>query len=218
MAASSASTPANGPIDTERVLLTGGPQIRSVGKLVGARIPVGGARHQVAVSAPHEAFQVQRQAMGFDLGVGLYWRLEDGGLLWGMSNPAEKPGPAREIDWDYLRAMERRLNQLLPVTEGLGIRKVWAATIEYTPDHFPIVGPVLTSDGQELGGVSLASACGHGMMWGPAVARIAADLALDRLHGGHRHLSLRAGPFRRPGEQSLHRPGCLAVPGHFRGG
>lgn len=167
-----------GPIDTERVLLTGGPQMRSVGKLVGARIPVGGARHQVAVSAPHEAFQVQRQAMGFDLAVGLYWRLEDGGLLWGMSNPAEKPGPAREIDWDHLRAMERRLNQLLPVTEGLGIRKVWAATIEYTPDHFPIVGPLFTSEGEELGGVSLASSCGHGMMWGPAVARIAADLAL----------------------------------------
>jgi sarcosine oxidase subunit beta len=28
-------------------------------------------------------------------------------------------------------------------------------------------------------GASIATACGHGMMWGPAVSRIAADLALE---------------------------------------
>ena len=168
-----------GPIATERVLLTGGPQLRTVGKLVGARIPVGAARHQVAISEPHEAFQVERQAMVFDIGAGLYWRLEDGGLLWGMSDPNEKPGPAREINWKYLREMEDRLHAFVPVTASLGIRKAWAATIEYTPDHLPILGPVITAEGEELGGVSLASSCGHGMMWGPAVARIAADLALE---------------------------------------
>ncbi|HZD79490.1 MAG TPA: FAD-dependent oxidoreductase, partial [Actinomycetota bacterium] len=86
-------------IATERVILTGGPSLRAVGKLVGTRIPAGGARHQVAVSAPHRAFEVERQPMVFDLGAGLYWRLEEGGLLWGMSNPRERPGPARDVDW-----------------------------------------------------------------------------------------------------------------------
>jgi sarcosine oxidase subunit beta len=33
-------------------------------------------------------------------------------------------------------------------------------------------------DGNVVDGVTIASACGHGMMWGPAVARIAADLTL----------------------------------------
>jgi sarcosine oxidase subunit beta len=33
-------------------------------------------------------------------------------------------------------------------------------------------------DGSEVDGVTIASACGHGMMWGPAVSRIAVDLAL----------------------------------------
>ena len=168
-----------GPIATERVLLTGGPDLRRVGKIVGARLPVGNVRHQIAITEPHEAFEVERQAMVFDLAVGLYWRLEEGGLMWGMNNPTEKPGPAKRIDWDYLREMERRLHQLVPVTQDLGIKKVWAATIEYTPDHFPIVGPVLTAEGEGLGGVSVASSCGHGMMWGPAVAHIAADLALE---------------------------------------
>ena len=35
-------------------------------------------------------------------------------------------------------------------------------------------------DGAEVDGATIACACGHGMMWGPAVARIAADHALGR--------------------------------------
>jgi sarcosine oxidase subunit beta len=75
--------------------------------------------------------------------------------------------------------MERRLRHLLPVTRNLGIKKAWAATIEYTPDHFPLTGPLVLRDGTEVAGASIACACGHGMMWGPAVSRIAVDLALD---------------------------------------
>jgi glycine/D-amino acid oxidase-like deaminating enzyme len=168
----------SGTIATERVILTGGPSLRSVGKPVGARILVGGARHQVVLTEPHEAFEVERLPMVFDLRAGIYWRLEEGGLLWGMSNPKEAPGPANTFDWRYQRAMQRRLNRLVPVTAGLGIRKAWAATIDYTPDHLPILGPVVTREGTELDGTTVASPGGHGMMWGPAISRIAADLAL----------------------------------------
>src|SRR6476469_5637883 len=41
-----------GPIDTGRVVLTGGPQLAEVGARAGARIPAGGTRHQVVVTAP----------------------------------------------------------------------------------------------------------------------------------------------------------------------
>jgi len=143
-----------------------------------AGVAAGAVRHQVAVTEPHPAFQVERQAMAFDLSGGLYWRLEEGGLLFGMSNPDETPGPARTIDWAYLDAMRRRLAHFLPVTDGLELRKVWAATIDYTPDHLPILGPAVKADGSIIEGVTVASAGGHGMMWGPAVARVAADLAL----------------------------------------
>jgi sarcosine oxidase subunit beta len=167
-----------GPIATERVLLTGGPMLRSVGRLAGLRIAAGGARHQIAVTEPHKAFEVERQPMVFDLGRGLYWRLEEGGLLFGMSNPDEKPGVAREIDWPYLRRMQRRLERLVPATRGLGLRKAWCATIDFTPDHQPILGPAITPNGARIEGVTIASPGGHGMMWGPAVARVAADLAV----------------------------------------
>ena len=65
------------------------------------------------------------------------------------------------------------------MTEGLELRKVWAATIDYTPDHLPILGPAIKIDPSIIEGTTVASAGGHGMMWGPAVARIAADLALE---------------------------------------
>jgi len=167
----------HGAISTPRVILTGGPGLHAVGKTAGIRIPVGAVRHQVAVTEPDGAFAAP-QAMGFDLGAGLYWRVEDGGLLFGMSNPAERPGPARSIDWPYLEGMRTRLARFIPTTEKLELRKAWAATIEYTPDHQPVVGPGLMADGTPIEGVTIASAGGHGMMWGPAVARIAADLAL----------------------------------------
>jgi sarcosine oxidase, subunit beta len=168
-----------GTIATERLLLTGGPTLRAVGKLVGVRFFVGAVRHQVAVTEPHEALDVERQPMVFENAVGLYWRLEEGGLLFGMSNPDEAPGPAREVDWPYLRKMEQRLHGFVPIAKDLGIRKAWAATIEYSPDHLPVVGPVSTSDGLELAGVTVATAVGHGMMWGPGVAKIGADLTLE---------------------------------------
>jgi sarcosine oxidase subunit beta len=58
------------------------------------------------------------------------------------------------------------------------MRKVWAATIDYTPDHLPVVGPATEPDGTEIDGLSIASAGGHGMMWGPGVARVAADIVV----------------------------------------
>ena len=177
--ASSASRRAGGPIETDRVLLTGGPSLRAVGRRWPAlRIPAGAARHTVAVLEPHEAFAVERMPMVFDIGAGLYWRLEEGGLLFGWSDPDEQPGEAREVDWAAYERYRARLADFVPITRDLGLRKIWAATIDYTPDHLPILGPAIRPDGSPIGGVTVASAAGHGMMWGPGVARVAADLVV----------------------------------------
>jgi sarcosine oxidase subunit beta len=169
-----------GVIATPRVLLAGGPAMQQVAAAADARAWVGYARHQIEVTAPHPDLADDRfGAMAFDIAAGIYWRPEEGGLLWGMSNPAEPPGPGRTIDHAYMRRMRRRLERRVPITRGLGQKKVWAATIEYTPDHLPIVGPLVQRDGTEVDGATIASACGHGMMWGPAVSRIAVDHALE---------------------------------------
>jgi sarcosine oxidase subunit beta len=168
-----------GTIATERVILTGGPTLRDVGRLAGMRIPAGAVRHTVCVLEPHDAFALE-QPMVFDIGEGLYWRLEEDGLLFGWSNPDDEPGIARRIDWPFYERMRARLDTLVPAVRGLGIRKIWAATIDFTPDHLPILGPGILPDGSPIEGLTIASAGGHGMMWGPGVARVAADLALHR--------------------------------------
>jgi sarcosine oxidase, subunit beta len=165
-----------GPIDTEHVVLTGGPKLAKVGAAAGARIPAGGSRHQVVVTARVSAFDVYEVPMVFDITSGIYWRPgEAGGLLWGMSNPAEPPGVATDFDEIYYQKARDRIEELLPGVKGLGLRRTWAATIDYTPDHLPILGPLLTDDGP-IEGTVVASPAGHGMMWGPAVAEVAADL------------------------------------------
>ncbi len=73
-------------------MLTGGPDLAAVGPGGRHSIPAGGARHQVAVTAPCPELSPERDPMVFDVGAGLYWRPEDGGLLFGMSNPEELPG------------------------------------------------------------------------------------------------------------------------------
>ena len=70
-----------------------------------------------------------------------------------------------------LTRVRARLAELLPMTAALELRRIWAATIDYTPDHLPILGPLLDAGGEPVAGATLASAGGHGMMWGPAVAR-----------------------------------------------
>ena len=166
----------DGPIETEHVVLTGGPQLAEVGVIAGARIPAGGTRHQVVVTAPVPGADVYQLPMVFDVTSGIYWRPgESGGLLWGMSNPDEPPGVATDFDTVYYRKARDRIEELFPAVRGLGLRRAWAATIDYTPDHLPILGPLLTDDGPVQGTV-VASPAGHGMMWGPAVAQVAADL------------------------------------------
>jgi sarcosine oxidase subunit beta len=162
---------ARGDIAAGRVILAGGPQLAALGALAGIAIPAGGVRHHVAVTEEHPAFA--DTPMVFDVPSGLYWRPEEGGLLFGMSDPDEPPGENRLIDFDYLALMRTKLAALVPLTAGLGVRRAWAATIDFTPDHLPIIGPATGYDT-----VFVASAGGAGMMWGPAVGRAVADVAL----------------------------------------
>ena len=160
-----------GPVSAGLVVLAGGPQLAAVGALAGISVPAGGVRHTVAVTEEHPAFG--STPMAFDVPSGLYWRPEEGGLLFGMSDPDEPPGENRCLDFDYLALMRSKLAALVPLTAGLGLRRAWSATIDFTPDHLPIIGAA-----PGLARVVVASAGGAGMMWGPAVARCAADVAL----------------------------------------
>ena len=130
-----------------------------------------------------ETVNVDELPMVFDVTSGIYWRPGgSGGLLWGMSNPEEQPGESGHFDHDYYEQARARIEILFPAVVGLGLRRTWAATIDYTSDHTPILGPLITDDGPVTGTV-VASPAGHGMMWGPAVAEAAADLVTTQAPG-----------------------------------
>ncbi len=92
-----------GAVSAGVVVLAGGPQLAAVGALAGISIPAGGVRHHVAVTEEHPAFA--STPMAFDVPSGIYWRPEEGGLLFGMSDPDEPPGENRVLDFDYLALM-----------------------------------------------------------------------------------------------------------------
>src|SRR5947209_6714618 len=148
-----------GRISAGLVVLTGGPKLAEVGRRAGLRIPAGGVRHQVAVTERHPDLDPARVPMVFDLAEGLYWRPEEGGLLFGMSNPDEPPGDNRAVDEEYLATMRTRMAALVPATAGLGLRRVWAATIDYTSDHMPII-----RHAPGLEHVTVAGTAGAGML------------------------------------------------------
>jgi len=167
-----------GDVSTSRVVLTGGPGLAAVGLAAGVRVPVDASRHQVVVTEAHPDFAPERLPMVFDLASGIYWRPYEGGVLWGMSNPDEQPGEATEFDAAYFGVVRRRVAMLVPTTGKVGLRKAWAATIDYTPDHLPIIGPAIGVDGV-VEGTYVAAAGGHGMMWGPGVSKAVADLVVS---------------------------------------
>jgi sarcosine oxidase subunit beta len=130
------------------------------------------------VTEPLATDEAERLPMAYAVAAGVYWRPDEGGLLFGASKPDEEPGEAREIDLAYLAEMRATLARHVPPVAELGLRRTWAATIEYSPDHLPIVSTAIRPDGSTVTGLTVASACGHGMMWGPGVARAAIDISL----------------------------------------
>ncbi|MFN8536966.1 MAG: FAD-dependent oxidoreductase [Thermomicrobiales bacterium] len=58
--------------------------------------------------------------------------------------------------------------QFWPALRGQQVSRAWAASIDYTPDHLPIIDQPLPGH--------VVTAGGHGMMWGPALGMKAAEL------------------------------------------
>ena len=128
------TTTTAGDIATERVVLTGGPDARGRRRAGRRADPVGGVRHQVVVTEPHPDLAPDRLPMVFDVASGIYWRPEEGGVLWGMSNPDEPPGVAHRVRLGVLRdGCAHGWRRCCRSTAALGLRRAWAATIDYTP-------------------------------------------------------------------------------------
>ncbi len=161
-----------GIFETERVLDAGGPRgARKIGAMIGVEVPVSAARHLVATFPDVPPFP-----MFFALAKGIYVRPEEQGALLGLSNPDEKADSSDryqlDFDWDYFETMRPAWEAVFPALAGQRVSRSWAGSIDYTPDHLPIID-------QPMEGFYVLAAGGHGMMWGPALGMKMAELITE---------------------------------------
>ncbi len=161
-----------GTFEAERVLDAGGPRgARAIGAMVGVDVPVMASRHLVVTFPDVAPFP-----MFFALQKGVYVRPEEQGALLGLSNPHEKADTTSryqlDFDWDYFEEMRPAWESVFPALAGQHVSRSWAGSIDYTPDHLPIID-------QPQAGFYVLAAGGHGMMWGPALGMKMAELIAD---------------------------------------
>ncbi|MGH3147069.1 MAG: NAD(P)/FAD-dependent oxidoreductase [Rubrobacter sp.] len=163
-----------GTFEAERVVDAGGPRgAHEVGTMVGLDVPVMAVRHQIVTFPALAEGAMHPFPLVFNVGKGYYWRPEEQGVLLGMSNPVdEADGTGRyqvSFDWDYYEELRGDWESAHPALAGLPVSRAWAASIDYTPDHLPIID-------EPVEGFYVLAAGGHGMMWGPALGEKMAAL------------------------------------------
>ena len=163
-----------GAIAAERVVDAGGPRgAREVGIMVDVDVPVRAVRHQVVTFPFLPEGTTDPLPLMFNLGKGYYVRPEEQGALLGMSNPVDESDRSGRYQLDYDLGYHNKLRleweAEFPALRNLPISRSWAASIDYTPDHLPIID-------QPREGFYVVAAGGHGMMWGPALGEKTAEL------------------------------------------
>jgi sarcosine oxidase subunit beta len=168
---------ARGLFEAERVVNAGGPRgARRIGEMVDLDVPVEAVRHQISTFPFLREHASQAFPLFFVLGKGYYVRPEEQGALVGMSNPLDAADPSEryqiDYDWDYHEGLRPHWEAAFPALEGLPVSRSWAASIDYTPDHLPIID-------EPMEGFYVLAAGGHGMMWGPALGEKMAELVAE---------------------------------------
>lgn len=160
-----------GSFEAERIVDAGGPRgARDLGNMIGVDVPVMAVRHQV-VTFP--AIDPHPFPLLFNVGKGYYVRPEEQGAMLGLSNALDEADTSGryqlDFDWDYYEKMRPHWEASFPALKGLRVSRAWAASIDYTPDHLPIID-------EPVQGFYVLAAGGHGMMWGPALGYKMAEL------------------------------------------
>jgi sarcosine oxidase subunit beta len=161
-------------IETPCVIHAGGPWTPQLSRTLGIRVPIEPARMFVAITqripplfnafiSSHDLDMCCRQAREGHVHIG------------GISMLGAGPTFDQRMPADAVVHLPRGASRMLPALQGINILHTWAGTLEMTPDHVPIIGPV---EGVE--GYILASGfSGHGFCLGPIVGKMLAEMILD---------------------------------------
>jgi sarcosine oxidase subunit beta len=164
-----------GPVATRTVVNAAGPWAAEVAKLAGIDLPVEPLRRMLVPTEPFDSFP-RNAPMIIDMSNGFHFRPEGLGFLLAWNDPEETPGYKTDFDPAFIEKILTRAANRVPSFENLAVnpKRAWAGLYEMTPDHHPILGPVLG-----ISGLFLANGfSGHGVMHAPATGKILSDLIL----------------------------------------
>jgi sarcosine oxidase subunit beta len=162
-----------GFIATDTVVAAAGPLAPTIAKWFGVDVPVKPYRRQILTTMPFDRL-AKGMPMVVDMGTGLYFRPETGGLLIGMVNKDEPSSFNTAVDRQFADHVIMTALERFPLLEEAQMGRAWAGLYDVSPDHHAIVGPV---DGAP--GLILATGfSGHGIMHAPAIGDNLASVIL----------------------------------------
>ena len=138
-------------------------------------LPVTPLRRQVLFTEPMTGLP-PRLPMTIDFATSFYFHREGPGLLFGMSDPDERPGSTSHTTDEWIPGLMKVAQRRAPRIADAGIRGGWAGLYEQTPDHNAIIGEA-PGAGRFLYATGFS---GHGFLQAPAVGEIIRDLVLRR--------------------------------------
>ncbi|KUL33488.1 sarcosine oxidase subunit beta [Streptomyces sp. NRRL F-4489] len=166
----------HGAVRTTTVVCCAGAWSAEVGALAGVTLPVTPLRRQIAFTGPLDP-RPPRIPFTLDYASTLYFHNDGaGGLLLGLSDPAQQPGYEREFTREWLVPFRAAAARRAPALAALPVTGGWAGLYEQTPDRNALIGEA-PHPGRFLYATGFS---GHGFLQAPAVGEIVRDLVLGR--------------------------------------
>ena len=172
---------ASGDIQADYVVNCAGMWARQFGALAGVNVPNQAAEHYYLLTEPIRDLPPKMPVLE-DPGAYGYYREEGGGLMVGLFEPVCAPWKIEGIpadasflelppDWDRMAPFLERAMARVPITNQVGIKKLFCGPESFTPDLRPIVG-----EAPELRGYFVAAGLNSiGILTGGGLGRVVAN-------------------------------------------
>jgi sarcosine oxidase subunit beta len=165
-----------GAIACSAVVNAAGPWAGQVAALAGVSLPITPLRRHIFIAQPEAGASwddprfagrtPRSRLMVIDFDTTFYFHREGAGLLFGMGDPAERPGFDTSVRWDFLPEVTEVAVRRLPALGDAAVTHAWAGLYEMTPDHNPVIGACGLD-----GFFAIAGFSGHGFQQAPAAGR-----------------------------------------------
>lgn len=172
-----AVTPA-GDVEGGTFINAAGAWCGELGRWVGVELPVAPVRRMLFVTKPMppETSGIRADMpMTIDMGSGVYFRRESGGVLFGLANTKEPPGYDMTIDWNFFEVMIDAAMKRVPVMAEAEILRGWSGLYDTSPDEHAVLGLIPGFSNFWL----ISGFSGHGFMQAPIAARLVVEKMVD---------------------------------------